>query len=89
MLNEGEEIQGLIAQGKLGIPVLAVDAGSGDFSHHTMTQVAEHVSAATLADVGHRSDGGPRGARAGAPGLLPKHRRLTPNTGAAAHLPRN
>ncbi|MGP0053753.1 MAG: alpha/beta fold hydrolase [Solirubrobacteraceae bacterium] len=53
MLNEGEEIQGLVAQGKLQMPVLAVGAGSGDFSRHTMTQVAEDVSAATLADVGH------------------------------------
>ncbi|MEA2214156.1 MAG: hypothetical protein QOF83_4104 [Solirubrobacteraceae bacterium] len=53
MLNEGEEIQGLAAQSKLQMPVLAVGAGSGNFPHHTMTQVAEHVSAATLDGVGH------------------------------------
>ena len=53
MLNEGEEIQGLAAQSKLQMPVLAVGAGSGDFPRHTMTQVAEHVSAATLDGVGH------------------------------------
>jgi pimeloyl-ACP methyl ester carboxylesterase len=53
MLNEGEEIQGLAAQSKLQMPVLAVGAGSGDFPHHTMTQVAEQVRAATLDGVGH------------------------------------
>jgi pimeloyl-ACP methyl ester carboxylesterase len=53
MLQEGDEIRELAAQSRLQIPVLAVDAGSGDFSHHTMTQVAEHVSAATLDGVGH------------------------------------
>jgi pimeloyl-ACP methyl ester carboxylesterase len=53
MLNEGEEIQGLAAQSKLQMPVLAVGAGSGDFPHHTMTLVAEHVRAATLDGVGH------------------------------------
>ncbi len=53
MLDEGEEIQSLVAQGKLRMPVLAVGAGSGDFPHHTMTQVADHVSAATLDGVGH------------------------------------
>jgi len=53
MLNEGEEIQALAAQNKLQMPVLAVGAGSGDFPHHTMTQVADHVSAAALDGVGH------------------------------------
>jgi pimeloyl-ACP methyl ester carboxylesterase len=53
MLQEGDEIRELAAQSRLQIPVLAVGAGSGDFSHHTMTQVAEHVSAATLDGVGH------------------------------------
>jgi pimeloyl-ACP methyl ester carboxylesterase len=33
--------------------VLAVGARSGDFAQHTMTQVAEHVRAATLDGVGH------------------------------------
>jgi pimeloyl-ACP methyl ester carboxylesterase len=53
MLQEGDEIRELAAQSRLQIPVLAVGAGSGDFPHHTMTQVAEHVSAATLDGVGH------------------------------------
>ncbi len=53
MLQEGDEIRGLAAQSRLQMPVLAVGAGSGDFSHHTMTQVAEHVSAVTLDGVGH------------------------------------
>jgi pimeloyl-ACP methyl ester carboxylesterase len=53
MLQEGDEIRELAAQSRLQMPVLAVGAGSGDFPHHTMTQVAEHVSAATLDGVGH------------------------------------
>jgi pimeloyl-ACP methyl ester carboxylesterase len=53
MLNEGDEIQVVAAQSKLHMPVLAVGAGSGDFPHQTMTQVAEHVHAATLDGVGH------------------------------------
>ena len=53
MLTEGDEIQRLATQSKLQIPVLAIGAGSGDFTHHTMTQVADHVSAATLDGVGH------------------------------------
>jgi pimeloyl-ACP methyl ester carboxylesterase len=53
MLQEGDEIRELAAQSRLQMPVLAIGAGSGDFPHHTMTQVAEHVSAATLIGVGH------------------------------------
>ena len=54
MLNEGEEIQQLAAHSaNCTMPVLAVGAGTGDFTHHTMTQVAEHLSAATLDGVGH------------------------------------
>ena len=53
MLQEGEEIQQLAAQSKLQMPVLAVGAGTGDFTHHTITQVADHVTAATLDGVGH------------------------------------
>jgi pimeloyl-ACP methyl ester carboxylesterase len=53
MLEEGEEIQGLVAQNKLQIPVLAVGAGGGEFTHHTMTHVAEHLSNATLEGIGH------------------------------------
>jgi pimeloyl-ACP methyl ester carboxylesterase len=53
MLQEGGEIRELAAQSRLQMPVLAVGARSGDFPRHTMTQVAEHVSAATLDGVGH------------------------------------
>ena len=53
MLQEGDEIRDLAAQSRLPMPVLAVGAGSGDFTHHTMTQVADHVSATTLHGVGH------------------------------------
>ena len=53
MLKEGDEIRELAAQSRLQMPVLAIGAGSGDFAHHTMTQVAEHVGAATLDGVGH------------------------------------
>jgi pimeloyl-ACP methyl ester carboxylesterase len=53
MLQEGDEIRELAAQSRLEMPVLAVGAGSGDFTYHTMTQVAEHVGAATLSGVGH------------------------------------
>ena len=53
MLREGTEIQALAAQGRLQMPLLTVGAGSGDFTYHTMAQVADHVSAATLHGVGH------------------------------------
>jgi len=53
MLQEGEQIQELVAQNKLQMPVLAVGAGGGQFTHRTMTQVAEHLSDATLEGIGH------------------------------------
>jgi pimeloyl-ACP methyl ester carboxylesterase len=53
MLQEGGQIQELVAENKLQIPVLAVGAGGGEFTHHTMTQVAEHLSNATLEGIGH------------------------------------
>jgi pimeloyl-ACP methyl ester carboxylesterase len=53
MLQEGEQIQELVAQNKLQIPVLAVGAGGGEFTHHTMTHVAEHLSNTTLEGIGH------------------------------------
>jgi pimeloyl-ACP methyl ester carboxylesterase len=53
MLQEGDEIKQLAAEAKLQIPVLAVGAGSGDFTHHTMTHVADHVTAARLDGIGH------------------------------------
>jgi pimeloyl-ACP methyl ester carboxylesterase len=53
MLQEGDEIRELAAQNRLQMPVLAIGAGSGDFSHQTMTQVADNISAATLDGVGH------------------------------------
>jgi pimeloyl-ACP methyl ester carboxylesterase len=53
MLQEGDEIRALAAESRLQMPVLAIGARSGDFTHRTMTQVAEHVSAATLNGVGH------------------------------------
>jgi pimeloyl-ACP methyl ester carboxylesterase len=53
MLREGEQIQELATHSKLQMPVLAVGAGGGEFTHHTMTQVADHVSFATLEGVGH------------------------------------
>jgi pimeloyl-ACP methyl ester carboxylesterase len=53
MLKEGEEMQQIAADARLTMPVLAVGAGSGDFTHDTMTQVAERVTEATLDDIGH------------------------------------
>ena len=53
MLHEGDEIRELATQHMLQMPVLAIGAGGGNFTHHTMTQVAKHVSAATLDGVGH------------------------------------
>jgi pimeloyl-ACP methyl ester carboxylesterase len=53
MLQEGEQIQKLATQHKLQMPVLAVGARGGDFTHHTMSQVADQLSAAKLENVGH------------------------------------
>jgi pimeloyl-ACP methyl ester carboxylesterase len=51
--QEGDEIQELATQRKLQMPVLAVGAGSGEFTQPTMTQVADDVRAVTLDGVGH------------------------------------
>ncbi len=53
LLTEGAEIRALVADHKLVMPVLAVDAGSGPFTSGTMAQVAENVSVVTLQGVGH------------------------------------
>ena len=53
MLQEGEQIRELVAQNKLQMPVLAVGAGGGQFTHRTMTHVAENLSDATLEGIGH------------------------------------
>jgi pimeloyl-ACP methyl ester carboxylesterase len=53
MLGEGEQIQKLATELKLRMPVLAVGAGGGDFTYHTMSQVADQLSGATLEGVGH------------------------------------
>ena len=53
MLAEGDEIKELVAQGRLTMPVLAIDGGTGDFTRHTLAQVAEDVTTAKLDGVGH------------------------------------
>jgi pimeloyl-ACP methyl ester carboxylesterase len=53
MLTEGHELKALLAARPLIMPVLAVDAGSGDFTSATMRQVATDVTTATLDGVGH------------------------------------
>ena len=53
MLSEGDEIRALVAQGRLAMPVLAVDGGTGEFTRLTMAQVAEDVTTAKLDGVGH------------------------------------
>jgi pimeloyl-ACP methyl ester carboxylesterase len=53
MLMEGEEMQQIVAAAKLTMPVLAVAAGTGDFTHRTVTQIAEHVTEARLDGIGH------------------------------------
>ena len=53
MLHEGEEIQDLVAQEQLTMPVLAVGAGTGQFTHGTMVQVAQNVTKAQLDGIGH------------------------------------
>ncbi len=53
VLAEGDEIKELVARGRLTIPVLAVDAGTGDFTCDAMSQVAEDVTTAKLNGVGH------------------------------------
>jgi hypothetical protein len=53
MLAEGEEIEQIVAGGKLTMPVLSVGAGTGPFTHQTMNAVAENVTEANLTDIGH------------------------------------
>ncbi|MTD58414.1 alpha/beta hydrolase [Amycolatopsis pithecellobii] len=53
MLTEGHELKGLLTDRPLTMPVLAVDAGSGDFTSTTMHQVAANVTTVTLDGVGH------------------------------------
>jgi pimeloyl-ACP methyl ester carboxylesterase len=52
MLAEGDEIRELAAR-KLGMPVLAVGGGSGEFTPATMRQVATDVTAVSLDGIGH------------------------------------
>jgi pimeloyl-ACP methyl ester carboxylesterase len=52
MLREGDEIRELAAR-KLGMPVLAVGGGSGEFTPATLRQVAQDVSAVSLDGIGH------------------------------------
>jgi len=52
MLGEGDEIRKLATR-KLGMPVLAVGGGSGEFTSATVRQVATDVSAVSLDGIGH------------------------------------
>ena len=51
-LTEGDELRALAAE-KLGLPVLAVGAASGDFTPATLRQVASDVTAVKLDGIGH------------------------------------
>jgi pimeloyl-ACP methyl ester carboxylesterase len=53
MLKEGEEIKQIVAQQQLTMPVLAVGAGTGQFTYGTMAQVAQNVTQANLDGIGH------------------------------------
>jgi pimeloyl-ACP methyl ester carboxylesterase len=54
MLQEGDEVAALVAGHKLDIPVLAIGAGSGEFTFATMRQVSfDPVRSVTLEGVGH------------------------------------
>jgi pimeloyl-ACP methyl ester carboxylesterase len=53
MLKEGEEIKQIVAQQQLTMPVLAVGAGTGQFTYGTMAQVAQNVTEAKLDGIGH------------------------------------
>jgi pimeloyl-ACP methyl ester carboxylesterase len=53
MLHEGEDIKDLVAHEQLTMPVLAVGAGTGQFTHRTMVQVAQNVTKAQLDGIGH------------------------------------
>ncbi len=52
MLREGDDIAAL-ANRKLGMPVLAVAGGSGEFTSATMRQVATDVRTVTIEGIGH------------------------------------
>ena len=52
MLREGDEIRELATR-KLGMPVLAVGGGSGEFTPATLRQVAIDVNAVSLDGIGH------------------------------------
>ena len=52
MLAEGDEIRRLVGQGRLTMPVLAIDA-LADFTRTTMAQVADDVTPVKLDGVGH------------------------------------
>jgi pimeloyl-ACP methyl ester carboxylesterase len=52
MLREADEIRELAAQ-MLGMPVLAVGGGSGEFTPATLRQVAADVSAVSIDRIGH------------------------------------
>ena len=51
-LAEADEIRELAAE-KLGMPVLAIGGGSGDFTPATMRQVATNVTAVPVKGIGH------------------------------------
>lgn len=53
MLKEGAEIKALAEQPGLKVPVLAVGAGGGPFTVHTMNQAARNVTSVSLDGVGH------------------------------------
>jgi pimeloyl-ACP methyl ester carboxylesterase len=53
MLSEGEEIKQIVAHQQLTMPILAVGAGTGQFTFGTMAQVAQNVTDAKLDGVGH------------------------------------
>jgi pimeloyl-ACP methyl ester carboxylesterase len=54
MLQEGKDIAALVAAHKLSMPVLAIGAGSGEFTFATMSQVASgQVRSVSLDGVGH------------------------------------
>ena len=53
MLTEGGDVEGIVRRGRLRMPVLAIDAGTGDFTRDTMNQVAADVTSVKLDGVGH------------------------------------
>jgi len=53
MLKEDEEIEQIVARQQLTMPVLAVGAGTRQFTYDTMAQVAQNVTQAKLDGVGH------------------------------------